>query len=41
MYKSCASKKLKKEKSSQSQIILIVNFLFDYTFLGYGKNCSR
>ena len=33
--------KTQRKKSSQSQIILIVNFLFDYTFLGYGKNCSR
>ena len=33
--------KTQRKKSSQSQIIFIVNFLFDYTFLGYGKNCSR
>ena len=29
------------QKSSQSEIILIVNFWFDYNFLGYGKNRSR
>ena len=33
--------KTQREKSSQSEIILIVNFWFDYNFLGYGKNCSR
>ena len=34
MYKRCASKNSKR-KSSQSEIILIVNFWFYYNFLGY------
>ena len=33
--------KTERQKSSQSEIISIVNFWVDYNFLGYGKNCGR
>ena len=33
--------KTQREKSSQGEIVLIVNFWFDYNFLGYDKNSGR
>ena len=33
--------KTQRQKSSASEIILIVNFWSDYNFLGYGKNRGR